>query len=69
MLLSTHPEALQKVRQEHDKHFGLSFDGTLASLEDDPDKLQKLDYTTAVVNETLRLFSVGMPIRDPRPDM
>ncbi|MBE3048591.1 cytochrome P450 [Candidatus Bathyarchaeota archaeon] len=68
-MLSTHPEALQKVRQEHDELFGQSFDGTLASLEDDPDKLQKLDYTTAVVHETLRLFSVGLAVRDPRPDM
>ena len=68
MLLSTHPSAMLKLRQEHDEFFGPTFDSTMVCLQEEPARVRQLDYTTAVIQETLRLFSVGFPIRDPRPD-
>ncbi|SPO06038.1 uncharacterized protein DNG_08727 [Cephalotrichum gorgonifer] len=69
MLLSTHPDSLRELRQEHDEVFGSTFEGTLARLEEDPNHINQLKYTTAVINESLRLYSVGFAIRDPMPDM
>lgn len=68
MLLSTHLSSLQKIRREHDELFGRTLDEAITSLQEEPAKIKQLDYTTAVIQETLRLFSVGYPIRGSLPD-
>ncbi|OCK82089.1 cytochrome P450 3A30 [Lepidopterella palustris CBS 459.81] len=65
MLLSIHPEAMQHLRQEHDRVFHSDISTTHSMLHDSPHKLNELDYTTAVIKETLRLFPVGFGIRTP----
>lgn len=69
MLLYAHPKSLRKLRQEHDELFSRTLEGTVKSLQEKPAKIKQLDYTTAVIHEALRLFSVGFPIRGPLPDM
>ncbi|KAB5513287.1 cytochrome P450 [Coniochaeta sp. 2T2.1] len=54
MLLGSHPDALQKVRDEHDRVLDLR------------NGHKELKYTTAVIQETLRLFPVGMVVRAPQ---
>ncbi|KAF2993930.1 hypothetical protein E8E14_001663 [Neopestalotiopsis sp. 37M] len=63
MLLSKNPEVVQKLRDEHDAVLGKSTAETLSLLESDPSKLNDLEYTSAVIKETLRLFPVGFGIR------
>jgi cytochrome P450 len=63
MLLSAHPEVLKKVRAEHDAVFGRDTAEALEILETDPSKLNELEYTSAVIKETLRLFPVGFGVR------
>jgi cytochrome P450 len=69
MLLSAFPEALQKVREEHDRVFGKTIDETLQVLREDPSRINDLPYTTAVIQETLRMFPIGMVVRNPPPGM
>ncbi|KAL2151760.1 hypothetical protein VTH82DRAFT_6858 [Thermothelomyces myriococcoides] len=69
MLLSAFPEALRKLREEHDRVFSKDFDETLRLLRDEPNRVNDLHYTTAVINETLRLFPAGMIIRQPPAEM
>ncbi|KAB5513517.1 cytochrome P450 [Coniochaeta sp. 2T2.1] len=55
MLLGSHPDALKRMRDEHDRVLDLR------------PGLKELKYTTAVIQETMRLFPVGMVVRSP-PD-
>jgi cytochrome P450 len=64
MLLSKSPEVVEKLRKEHTRVFHYSFDETLNILQANPSKLDELDYTTAVIRETLRLFPVGFGVRE-----
>lgn len=64
MLLSKSPEVVDKVRREHDRVFHKRHTETLNILRDSPQKLDELDYTTAVIKETLRLFPVGFNPRE-----
>lgn len=68
MLLSKHPEILQKLREEHTRVFHEDFTSTINLLQDSPSKLNDLEYTTAVIKETLRLFPVGFSVREAAPD-
>jgi cytochrome P450 len=63
MLLSKSPKVLAKLREEHTHVFHSSFDETLEMVQAKPSKLDELDYTTAVIRETLRLFPVGFGVR------
>jgi len=70
MLLSVFPSALQKLRKEHNRVFPPDIAGTLQLLRSDPSSLTKsLPYTAAVIQETLRLFPVGMVVRAPPKGM
>lgn len=69
MILSAFPEVVQKVREEHDRVFGKTLDETLRVLRDDPSRINDLPYTNAMIQETLRMFPIGMVVRDPPPGM
>jgi cytochrome P450 len=69
MLLSVFPEALQKLRAEHDRVFPSDTEGTLRLLRSDPSITKELTYTTAVIQEALRMFPIGMVVRSPPPGM
>ena len=64
MLLSKSPEVVKKLREEHSRVFHEDFTETLNILRDSPQKLDELEYTTAVIKETLRLFPVGFSVRE-----
>ncbi|KFA70389.1 hypothetical protein S40285_07806 [Stachybotrys chlorohalonatus IBT 40285] len=68
-LLSAFPEVLEKVRAEHDRVLDKDFDRTIEMLHETPALLNSLEYTTAVVQETLRLFPVGMGVREAPPNV
>jgi cytochrome P450 len=63
ILLSIHPEAMHRLREEHDRIFDPDVNITVAILRQTPQKTSELEYTTAVIKETLRLFPVGFSIR------
>ncbi|KAF1813453.1 cytochrome P450 [Eremomyces bilateralis CBS 781.70] len=63
MLLSCYPDVAQKLRDEHARVFDPSTDRTVEILRHEPYKTNKLEYTTAVLRETLRLYPVGFGIR------
>ncbi|KAF4972157.1 hypothetical protein FZEAL_9658 [Fusarium zealandicum] len=55
-LLQKHPEALEKLRAEHDAVFGSDPQLASQSLHQDPALINSLPYTTGVIKETLRLY-------------
>ncbi|KAK0653141.1 cytochrome P450 [Cercophora newfieldiana] len=63
MLLSVFPRVLALLREEHNRVFPPSFPETLALLRSNPNITKDLPYTTAVIQETLRLFPIGMVVR------
>lgn len=72
-LLSKHPACLEQIRQEHERILG-PVDAAAETIRRDPYILNKLEYTNAVVKETLRLFPAasgprrgepGLFVRDP----
>lgn len=69
MLLSVFPEARRKLREEHDQLFPGDVDETLRLLRDDPGRAKELHYTTAFIQETLRMFPVLLSCREPPPGM
>ncbi len=68
MMLGLHPEVLQRLRQEHDQVFAPSLTATRKILQDNPAKTNELEYTSAVIMETLRIFPVGFSIRESPPN-
>lgn len=58
-LLSKHPEAVEKIREEHSRVFGPDYDTAMETLTSSPEKLQELEYTGAVIREAMRMFPVG----------
>ncbi|KAK2788436.1 hypothetical protein FQN53_003582 [Emmonsiellopsis sp. PD_33] len=63
MLLSAHPEVMQKLREEHDQVFGKDPTTAQSTLRESPYKTNELLYTTAVIKEVLRLFPIGFVVR------
>ncbi|OJD13923.1 hypothetical protein AJ78_05686 [Emergomyces pasteurianus Ep9510] len=63
MLLSKHPEAVRRAREEHDKLFSPDFNRTVELIRAHPEKLYDLHYTTGIIKETLRLFPIGSVAR------
>lgn len=68
MLLSTHPEIVQKLREEHDRVFAPNIDASYDILCSEPIKLNNLVYTTHVVKEAMRLYPVGCTARREHAD-
>ncbi|KKK22293.1 aflN/ verA/ monooxygenase [Aspergillus ochraceoroseus] len=68
-LLAKHPEILERVRREHDEVFGTDIKKAQSCIAEDPQLLNKLPYTLAVIKETLRLFPPSASMREGRPDV
>ncbi|KAI1656561.1 cytochrome P450 [Daldinia decipiens] len=64
MLLSKHPEVVQKMLEEQDAVFGRDLETTMENLKESPTKLNELEYTTGVIKETMRLFPVGFGVKE-----
>ena len=69
MLLSTHPEIVHKLREEHDRVFCPGIDDTYRMLCAEPLKLNELDYTTNVIKEVLRFYPIGNTARGDHPSV
>lgn len=67
MLLSTRPDVVQRLRNEHDTVFTPGTNKTYTMLCDEPTKLNGLVYTTAVIKEVLRLYPIGSTVRRESP--
>lgn len=67
MLISKHPEVLEKMRQEHIQELGSDFKRATDTLLEAPERLQNLPYTDAVLRESMRLFPVGFGVREGGP--
>ncbi|KAF2013541.1 cytochrome P450 [Aaosphaeria arxii CBS 175.79] len=65
-LLSQHPEALKKLRDEHDTMFGTDANQTPRMLKEEPALLNKCSFTLAVIKETLRLYPPAATMRAGR---
>ncbi|KAL4914026.1 cytochrome P450 [Aspergillus aurantiobrunneus] len=65
-MLSKHPEALAKMRQEHDRVFGTDISAAAQLLKSNPALLNQCAYTLAVIKETLRLFPPASTTRQGR---
>ncbi|OBT46438.1 hypothetical protein VE00_03304 [Pseudogymnoascus sp. WSF 3629] len=55
--LSRHPESLRKAREEHDAVLGTNPNEAGSRITEDPKLANFLPYTTAIVKETLRLWT------------
>lgn len=58
------PDVLKKLRDEHDAVFGENCGGLSALIRQNPQVLQDLTYTTAVIKETLRLRGISGTTRE-----
>ncbi|KAL9628282.1 MAG: hypothetical protein Q9204_005985 [Flavoplaca sp. TL-2023a] len=68
-LLSKHPAALEKVRQEHDEVYGTDTSKTAEAITKDPHSLNRLPYSLAVLKEVLRLFPPISTVRKGDPNI
>jgi hypothetical protein len=66
-LLSQHPEALKRMRKEHDQVFGADMDKAADMLIQHPALLNQCKYTMAVIKEVLRLYPPAATMRAGRP--
>lgn len=61
--LSKNPAMLARIREEHDTVFGADPSKTSAILKENAHLLNKLDYTTAVIKESLRMQPPASTVR------
>ena len=66
-LLATNPEARSRLCTEHDTVFGKDPTKTQSLLETQPQLTDSLLYTTAIIKETLRLFTPAGSTRAGKP--
>ncbi|KAK1750099.1 cytochrome P450 [Echria macrotheca] len=67
MLLSQHPDVMTRLRDEHDRIFPHDLEGTVSTILATPSKTNELEYTTAVIKESLRMFPIGFASRAAPP--
>ena len=65
-LLSKHPEALARLRREHNEVFGTDCGQAASLLKENPALLNQCKYTLAVIKETLRLYPPAATMRSGR---
>ena len=67
--LSYHPEYLAKIKAEHDEVFGPDTEPAIVGqkIKSNPSILNKLEYTLAVLKESLRLRPIGDGVRYAPP--
>jgi hypothetical protein len=66
-LLATHPKVLFRLLTEHDQVFGTDIFQVHEMILQDPQRLNQILYTSAVIKEVLRLFPPSAPMRQGRP--
>jgi len=66
-LLSQNPEAMAKIRAEHNTVFGTDLSQTTRLLLENPNLIHKLPYTQAVQKEVLRMFPPASGLRRGQP--
>jgi cytochrome P450 len=64
-LLSSDPEAMAKLRKEHDEIFGPNTSDAASLLNEKTVLLNKCRYTLAAIKETLRFYSSASTMRAP----
>lgn len=65
MLLSTHPQVVSKLREEHKRIFSSDPATITKILEAEPQRMKQLTYTNCVLMETLRMYPIGNTARAP----
>lgn len=65
-MLQKNPACLERIRKEHDEILG-PVESTPAVIRNDPHVLNRLDYTLAVIRETLRLWPAASTTRTGEP--
>ncbi|KAI8242331.1 putative sterigmatocystin biosynthesis P450 monooxygenase stcS [Colletotrichum sp. SAR 10_96] len=63
MFLSIYPDVVERLRNEHNEHFDPDLDKTVEMLVANPTKTNDMEFTNAVIKETLRFFPIGFTIR------
>lgn len=67
-LISKNPSALENLRAEHDTVFGKDLSKTSSILSEQPQLINQVPYTTAVIKEALRLFPPSSSMREGSSD-
>jgi cytochrome P450 len=66
-ILATHPDIVTNLRKEHDEVFGTEISCAHETITQNPQRLNQLPYTSAVIKEVLRLFPPSASMRQGRP--